>query len=158
MSTKFILNGKEVVSRAPDNTTLLAVLREEIGLTGAKAGCETGECGACTVILDGNAVNSCLVLIGEVEGKSVLTIEGLSHDGQLDPIQAAFIQMGAVQCGYCTPGMILAVKALLDKNPNPTREEIKVGISGNLCRCTGYTQIIEAVEQVIKWRKRHEKQ
>lgn len=158
MSTKFILNGKEVVSRAPDNTTLLAVLREEIGLTGAKAGCETGECGACTVILDGNAVNSCLVLIGEVKGKSVLTIEGLGRDGELDPIQAAFAQMGAVQCGYCTPGMILAVKALLDKNPNPTREEIKVGISGNLCRCTGYTQIIEAVEQVIKWRKRHERQ
>lgn len=158
MSTEFLLNGKKVVSRAPDNTTLLAVLREEIGLTGAKAGCETGECGACTVIMDGAAVNSCLVLIGEAEGRSVLTIEGLGRDGELDPIQVAFAELGAVQCGYCTPGMILAVKALLDRNPDPTREEIKAGISGNLCRCTGYEQIIEAVEHVIKWRKRHEKQ
>ena len=120
-----------------------------------KKGCESGECGACTVIVDGVNVNSCMMLIGEMEGKSVLTIEGLAKDGVLDPVQQAFAELGAIQCGYCTPGMILAAKALLDRNPSPTREEIQDGLAGNLCRCTGYEQIFEAVEYAAELRKRH---
>lgn len=154
--TRFILNGQEAVSHAPDNTTLLDVLRDEMRLTGVKKGCETGECGACTILLDGQNVNACMMLIGEVEGRSVTTIEGLEKDGELDPIQRAFAEKGAIQCGYCTPGMILSVKGLLNRNPNPTREEIQEGIAGNLCRCTGYEQIIEAVEYAVEWRRRHE--
>lgn len=155
MSVSFMLNGKSVVSESPENTTLLEALREEFWLTGVKKGCEAGECGACTVLVDGAAAASCMMLIGEVAGRSVVTIEGLAKDGVLDPIQRAFAERGAIQCGYCTPGMILSVKALLDKNPDPTREEIKEGISGNLCRCTGYEQIVEAVEQAVAWRKQH---
>ncbi len=150
MSTTFILNGKETTSYSPDNTTLLDVLREEMRLTGVKKGCETGECGACTILLDGVNVNSCMLLIGEVAGREVITIEGLEKDGKLDPVQVAFAELGAIQCGYCTPGMVLSAKALLLRNPNPTREEIQVGLAGNLCRCTGYEQIIEAVQYAAK--------
>lgn len=156
MGITFMLNGKRTTSHAPDNTTLLEVLREEMHLTGVKKGCETGECGACTVLLDGLNVNSCMLLVGEVEGRSVTTIEGLAQNGELDPIQRAFAEKGAIQCGYCTPGMIMSVKGLLNRNPDPTREEIREAIAGNLCRCTGYQQIIEAVEYAVEWRKRHE--
>lgn len=153
MSVTFNLNGRTVTSMAPDNTTLLEVLREEMGMTGVKKGCETGECGACTVLVDKENINSCMLLIGEASGKEVITIEGLSQNSELDPIQRAFAECGAVQCGYCTPGMILSVKALLYRNPNPTREEIQEGLAGNVCRCTGYEQIFEAVEQVLEWRE-----
>ena len=153
--TKFFLNGKLVVSKAPDNITLLEVLRNEMHLTGAKKGCETGECGACTVLLDGVNVASCMLLIGEVEGKEVTTIEGLATGDTLHYVQRAFVEKGAIQCGYCTPGMIMSVVGLLNRNPNPTREQIKEGIAGNLCRCTGYQQIIEAVEYAVEWRERH---
>lgn len=156
MITNFILNGKETTSHADGNITLLEVLRDEMHLTGVKKGCETGECGACTILLDGQNVNSCMVLIGEVAGKKVTTIEGLEKDGELDPIQVAFAEKGAIQCGYCTPGMILSVKGLLNRNPSPTREEIKEAISGNLCRCTGYEQVIEAVTYVLERRREGE--
>jgi len=127
---------------------LLDTLRERLHLTGTKEGCGVGECGACTVILDGEAVHSCMVLTAQVDGSEVLTVEGLEVDGRLHPLQEAFIKHHAVQCGFCTPGMLMSAKALLDKNPNPTREEIKTAIEGNLCRCTGYEQIIEAIESV----------
>ena len=126
--------------------TLLDVIREDIGLTGTKNGCGAGECGACTVLLDNEPVNSCLVLAHEAEGRDVLTIEGLAVGGVLHPIQEAFVSQGAIQCGYCTPGMVMSTKALLDRNPDPTREEILRGLRGNLCRCTGYVKIVEAVE------------
>ena len=154
--TRFVLNGAPAVSHAADNTTLLEVLREEMRLTGVKKGCETGECGACTVLLDDRSVNACMVLIGEVEGHRVTTIEGLAENGELDPIQRAFAEKGAIQCGYCTPGMIMSVKGLLNQNPDPTDEEIKEAVAGNLCRCTGYQQIFEAVKYAVEWRKRHE--
>lgn len=125
---------------------LLDVLREVLGLTGTKEGCGEGECGACTVLVDGKPVDSCLVLIGQVQGRAITTIEGLSNGKELHPLQQAFIDEGAIQCGYCTPGMILAAKALLDSNPNPGEEEIRRSISGNLCRCTGYQKIIKAVQ------------
>lgn len=150
MKTTFILNGEPTVSYASPNVTLLDVLREEKHLTGVKNGCETGECGACTVLIDGENINSCLVLIGEVEGKEVITIEGLESDGVLHPIQRAFAEKGAIQCGFCTPGMILAVKGLLNRIPRPTREQIREGLSGNLCRCTGYEQLFEAVEYAVE--------
>lgn len=127
---------------------LLDTLRERLHLTGTKEGCGVGECGACTVILDGEAVHSCMVLTAQVDGSEVLTVEGLEVDGRLHSLQEAFIKHHAVQCGFCTPGMLMSAKALLDKNPNPTREEIKTAIEGNLCRCTGYEQIIEAIESV----------
>ena len=156
MSVSFILNDKPVVSHMPLNTTLLEVLREEMGMYSVKKGCEAGECGTCTVLLNGVNINSCMMLIGEVDGKRVTTVEGLEKNGELDPIQLAFAQCGAVQCGYCTPGMILAVKGLLNRTPYPSREQIKEGISGNICRCTGYEQIIEAVELAVKWMVEHE--
>lgn len=125
--------------------TLLEVLRAELGLTGAKRACETGDCGACTVLVDGKAVTSCLVLAVEAQGKEILTIEGLAKDGQLHPLQSAFVEHGGIQCGFCTPGMILSAKALLDENPEPTEEEVRRAIAGNLCRCTGYVKIVEAI-------------
>jgi 4-hydroxybenzoyl-CoA reductase subunit alpha len=140
------VNGNEYELAVKPATTLLDMLREDMRLTGTKKGCELGDCGACTVILDGNVVNSCLVLAVEADGKKVETIEGLARDGELHPIQRAFVEKGAIQCGYCTPGMIMRTKNILDKNPNPSKEEIKKELSGNLCRCTGYTKIIEAVE------------
>jgi carbon-monoxide dehydrogenase small subunit len=130
------------------NRTLLDVIREECGLTGTKQGCGNGECGACTVLLDGEPVNSCLVLALQANGKNVTTIEGLSQRGKLHPIQEAFIARGAVQCGFCTPGMVLSVKALLDKNPNPQEPEIRQALTGNFCRCTGYQKIVEAVQSL----------
>lgn len=129
---------------------LVDFLREELGLTGTKEGCGEGECGACTVILEGNAVASCLVLVGQVDGKSIITVEGLAEDNQLSALQQAFVDKGAIQCGFCTPGMLLSAKALLDKNPTPTRDEIAVAIEGNLCRCTGYVKIIDAIEAVSR--------
>lgn len=129
--------------------TLARVLREELNLTGVKVGCETGDCGVCTVLLDGMAVKSCLLLAPKAEGKEIITIEGLGgENGNLHPLQAAFIEHGAIQCGYCTPGMILCAKALLDENLNPDEEEIRQVMSGNLCRCTGYVKIIEAIRAV----------
>lgn len=125
--------------------TLLEVIRDDIGLTGAKEACSTGECGACTVLLDGKPVNSCLLLAVEARGKDVLTIEGLSQGTRLHPLQDAFIRHGAIQCGFCTPGMLLSAKALLDNNPQPNEKEVREAIAGNLCRCTGYNKIVEAI-------------
>jgi len=146
---RLTLNGEETdVSFAPYKT-LLEVLREDMGHTGTKHGCELGECGACAVLLDGKAVLSCLVLALECEGRSVLTVEGLGADGKLHPLQDAFADLGAAQCGYCTPAILVTAKALLDRNPNPNRAQIREAISGNLCRCTGYLQIFEAVEAAV---------
>ena len=139
------VNGEPYELAVEPWRTLLEVIREDIGLTGAKEACSTGECGNCMVILDGKPVNSCLVLAVDASGKEVLTIEGLAEGGKLHPIQKAFVDYGAIQCGFCTPGMILAAKALLDNNPEPTEPEVKEAISGNLCRCTGYVKIIEAI-------------
>lgn len=142
----FNLNGKLITISSAPNRTLLDVLRDDLGLTGAKDSCGgEGECGACTVLMDGQAVNSCMVFIGQVQSHTIVTIEGLSDEGQLHPLQKAFVEVGAVQCGYCTPGMIMSAKALLDRNPNPSDLEIREGLSGNLCRCTGYVKIADAV-------------
>ena len=146
----FTVNGQVQQLASAPNRTLLEILREDLGLTGTKNGCEVGECGACTVIMDGEAVNACLVLAGQLNGKEIQTIEGLSNAAQPHPLQKAFMENGAVQCGFCTPGMIMAAKALLDHTPQPTRQEIREALAGNLCRCTGYTKIIEAVEQAAR--------
>ena len=143
---KLQVNGEERETLFPSYKTLLEVLREELALTGTKHGCELGECGACTVLLDGEPVLSCLVLALECEGRSVQTIEGLARGPELHPLQAAFADFGGSQCGYCTPGVIMTAKALLERNPHPTKQEIKEATAGNLCRCTGYQQIVEAVE------------
>jgi aerobic carbon-monoxide dehydrogenase small subunit len=140
-----INNEKYELAVAP-NKTLADLLRYDLGLTGTKKGCDSGDCGACTVILDGDAVNSCLILAIQTDGSVVETIEGLATDEGLHPLQEAFVEKGAIQCGYCSPGMIMSAKNLLDKNANPTNEEIRQGISGNLCRCTGYQKIFEAIE------------
>lgn len=139
------VNGEPYELAVEPWRTLLEVIREDIELTGAKEACSTGECGNCMVILDGKPVNSCLVLAVDANGKEVLTIEGLAEGGNLHPVQKAFVEHGAIQCGFCTPGMILAAKSLLDKNPKPTETEVKEAIYGNLCRCTGYVKIIEAI-------------
>ncbi len=144
----FIVNKERVKLLVNPHRTLLNVLREELGLKGTKAGCEQGECGACTVILDGRTVNSCLVPMGKVQGSTVETIEGLSKDGQPDPLQQSFLDHGALQCGFCTPGMIMSARALLKENPLPEPEEVRRALSGNLCRCTGYVKIIDAVLNV----------
>ena len=133
----------------PDDL-LVDVLREKIGLTGTKKGCGTGDCGACSIIMDGRLVTSCLILAEAAAGKTILTIEGMEKGGKLHPIQQSFLDFQAVQCGYCTPGLVLATKALLDENPHPTEEEIRLGISGNLCRCTGYQKIVEAVQSAAE--------
>ncbi len=146
---RFTLNGEQVdVSFAPYKT-LLEVLREDLAHTGTKHGCELGECGACAVLLDGKPVLSCLVLALECEGRQVLTVEGLGEDGRLHPLQDAFADLGAAQCGYCTPAILVTAKALLDQNPHPSRGQIREALSGNLCRCTGYLQIFEAVEAAV---------
>jgi aerobic-type carbon monoxide dehydrogenase small subunit (CoxS/CutS family) len=140
------LNGEAVELLLPVHKTLLEVLREDLALTGTKHGCELGECGTCTVLIDGSPQLSCLVLPLQVEGRAITTIEGMA-DGALDhPLQAAFTELGAAQCGYCTPGILLGAKSLLDSNPSPTRREIQEALAGNLCRCTGYAKILEAVE------------
>ncbi len=148
MNVNFTVNGRSVTVAVYPHETLLCMLREKLHLTSVKEGCGVGECGACTVILDGKAVNSCLVLAPSVEGKTVETTEGLEKNGKLHPLQQAFIDHFALQCGFCTPGFLMSAKALLDRNPHPTREEIKRAISGNLCRCTGYHQIVDAIEAV----------
>jgi carbon-monoxide dehydrogenase small subunit len=148
--TTFTVNGRTIRVEIEPHKTLLDVLRDDLDLTGTKCGCETGECGACTVLLDGKAVLSCLTLAVTTDGKNIVTIEGLSEGEALHPLQSAFIEHGAIQCGYCTPGMILSANSLLNDNPNPTPEEIKKALSGNLCRCTGYQKIIEAVEDAAK--------
>ncbi|MFB3886476.1 MAG: (2Fe-2S)-binding protein [Thermodesulfobacteriota bacterium] len=143
----FVLNGETIRVEIEPHLTLLQLLRENLGLTGTKEGCGLGDCGACTVLLDGTAINSCIFPAMEVEGRSITTIEGVADmEGKLHPIQKAFLEEGAIQCGFCTPGMILSSKALLDENPNPTEEEIRKGIAGNLCRCTGYVRIVEAIK------------
>jgi carbon-monoxide dehydrogenase small subunit len=144
------VNGREIESAVEPNKTLLQFLREDLGLTGAKHGCGLGDCGACTVILDGKPVNSCLVLAVQASGSNVLTIEGLAEDGKLHTLQQLFVDKGAIQCGYCSPGMILSAKALIDGNPKPTEVEIRTAISGNLCRCTGYQKIVEAIQEAAK--------
>jgi carbon-monoxide dehydrogenase small subunit len=133
-----------------EHRTLLEVLRENLELTGTKQSCDEGNCGACTVLLDGKPANSCLLLAVEAQGKEITTIEGLMVDGKLHPLQEAFVTKGAIQCGFCSPGMILSAKALLDENPKPTEEEIRKAIEGNLCRCTGYQKIVEAIKSVVK--------
>jgi len=140
------VNGEEYQVEVEPQEILLDVIRDKLNLTGTKRGCDTGDCGACTIIMDGKAVNSCLVLALEANGKEIVTIEGLAKKGQLHPLQEAFVQHGAVQCGYCTPGMIMSAKALLDENRNPTEEEIRKAIAGNLCRCTGYAKIVQAIQ------------
>ncbi|MCL4562818.1 MAG: (2Fe-2S)-binding protein [Chloroflexi bacterium] len=141
------VNGEVEVVEVPANMTLLRMLREKLALTGTKNGCSAGECGACTVILNGEPVNSCMVLAVECDGASVMTIEGLSKDGQLHALQQAVIDQGAVQCGFCTPGVLMSAYALLQRNAKPTDEEIREALVGNLCRCTGYNRIVEAVKQ-----------
>jgi carbon-monoxide dehydrogenase small subunit len=150
MEIRFDLNGEKVRVEVPAHWTLLRLLREKLGLAGTKEGCGIGECGTCTVLLEGVPVNSCLVMAPKVEGKKVETVEGLGTRDSLHPLQKSFIDHGAVQCGFCTPGILMSSKALLDRNPRPTKEEIKDAIVGHLCRCTGYHQIIQAVEEASK--------
>lgn len=140
------INNKAYDLSVEPKVTLLEVLRDQLRLTGTKVGCNMGDCGACAVIMDGKPVNACLVLAVQANGRDILTVEGLADDRELHPIQRAFLEKGAVQCGFCTPGMLLSAKGLLDQNPTPSVEEIKVAISGNLCRCTGYVKIIEAIK------------
>ena len=140
------VNGNTYSIAVPPQRTLLEVLREDLGLTGTKEGCSEGECGVCTVLLDGLPVRSCILFAVDVRGRSVTTIEGVGQREKLHPIQKAFIEQGAIQCGFCTPGMILSAKSLLDHNPSPSEEEIRVAISGNLCRCTGYQKIVKAIQ------------
>ncbi|MFH0787638.1 MAG: (2Fe-2S)-binding protein [Pseudomonadota bacterium] len=144
------VNDREYDLVTPVNRTLTQVLRENLKLTGTKQGCSVGDCGSCTVLLDEEPVNSCLVLAVEAEGHRIQTIEGLSDNQNLHPIQQAFVDQGGIQCGFCSPGMILSAKVLLDKNPSPSESEIREAISGNLCRCTGYQKIVEAIESVTK--------
>lgn len=144
------VNGESYETAIDPHRTLLEALRENLGMTGAKEGCDLGACGACTVIINGKAVLACLTLAMDAHGKEITTIEGLAKEGNLHPLQQNFVDYGAIQCGYCTPGMVMSAKALLDENPKPTEAEIKKSISGNLCRCTGYTKIIEAIAVTAK--------
>ena len=141
------INGTPHEVEAPPMRRALDVLREQLRLTGTKEGCGEGECGACSILVDGEVVNSCLIPICQLQNVSIITVEGLARDGRLDPLQQAFLETGGAQCGICTPGMLIAARALLDANPEPTRDEIKEAIAGNLCRCTGYVKIIDAIEQ-----------
>jgi aerobic carbon-monoxide dehydrogenase small subunit len=153
MQIRFELNGKPLRVEVPSHFTLLRMLREKLAFTGTKEGCGIGECGACTVLLDGKPVHACLLMAAKVEGRRIETVEGLGTKRNLHPLQSSMIEKGAVQCGFCTPGILMSSKALLDINPYPTREQIKDAISGHLCRCTGYHQIIEAIEEAGKDRK-----
>ncbi len=150
MTILFNLNHRDIALDIRPDAMLADVLRGQLGLLGTKEGCGKGECGACTVLIDGETVTSCIYPAAKAAGRKVLTIEGLSRNGELHPIQQAFVDTGAVQCGFCTPGMVLAAKALLDRNPDPTEEEIRVGLSGNICRCTGYVRIVEAVQRAAE--------
>lgn len=150
MLIELVVNGKKIKKDVDPTKRLVDFLRDDLDLTGVKEGCSEGECGACTVIVNNDAVASCMVLVGQVNGDEIITIEGLEENGELDIIQKAFIDKGAIQCGFCSPGMILSCKALLMKNPNPSEEEIKRAIEGNLCRCTGYIKIVEAVQSIVK--------
>jgi len=150
VSIKTTINNRKYALSILPGRTLLELLREDLGLTGTKCGCEIGECGACTVLLDGEAVNSCLVLAPQIDGKEILTVEGLMSDGKLHALQESFMDHDAAHCGFCTPGMLMSAKALLDENSNPTEEDIRAAISGNLCRCTGYVQIVEAIKDAAK--------
>jgi carbon-monoxide dehydrogenase small subunit len=147
MRISFKVNNRSYTENIDPTLRLIDVLRDKLGLTGTKEGCGEGECGSCTVIFDGAAVCSCLVMAPQLDGKDIYTVESLGEDGQLELLQKAFIRNGAVQCGYCTPGMLMSAKALLMKNPNPTETEIRIALSGNLCRCTGYNQIVKAVKE-----------
>jgi len=151
---RLTVNGKPEEATVPSGMTLLEFLRERLFLTGAKEGCGAGECGACTVLLDGSPVTACLVLAAEADGRSVETVEGEAKEGDLSSLQKAFIEEGAIQCGFCTPGMILSARALLTRNPDPTDEEIVEAIAGNLCRCTGYEAIVAAVRRAAREEKR----
>ncbi len=154
VTVSFVLNGDQVEAEVPATWSLLRTLRETFELTGAKEGCGVGECGACTVLVDGMAVNSCIFPVAEVEGKSVTTVEGMAgSDGTLHPLQKAFLENNGVQCGFCTSGMLMSAKALLDENPDPTEEEIRTALSGNLCRCTGYVQIVESIQKAAETMK-----
>ena len=144
------INGVQRTAAVPPETTLLRMLRDEFQLTGAKLGCDVGDCGACTVIVDGKSVNSCLMLASQAEGRDIVTIEGLATMDRLHPIQKVFEDLGALQCGFCGPGVIMSAKALLDENPSPTVDEIRDGLAGNLCRCTGYTKMIEAIQMAAR--------
>jgi len=144
------VNGVQRTASVPPETTLLQLLRETLQLTGAKLGCDVGDCGACTVIVDGQSVNSCLMLAAQANGRNVLTIEGLAPKGDLHPLQKVFEDSGALQCGFCGPGMLLSAKALLDDNPNPSAHDIRDALAGNLCRCTGYTKIVDAVQDAAR--------
>ena len=144
------INGIKEQLQVPSQMTLLHALREELGFTGTKNGCEAGECGACTVLVDEEPVNACMVLAVELDGRKITTIEGLSNDGKLTELQQAFVDLNAVQCGFCTPGMLMASTALLNRNPKPSEEEIQVALVGNLCRCTGYQRIIDAVQKASR--------
>ena len=144
------VNGSRETLHVPANMTVLEMLREELALTGTKNGCSAGECGACTVLIDGEPVNSCMVLAVEVDGAEIVTVEGLAHDDQLDVLQQAFIDQSGVQCGFCTPGMLISARALLNRNPNPTEDQIREALLGNLCRCTGYTRIVSAVQAAAR--------
>jgi aerobic carbon-monoxide dehydrogenase small subunit len=156
MKVSMRVNGIQVEREIPPDRLLIDFIREDLGLTGAKKACEEGECGACTIIMNGKSMVSCLIPAFKADGAEILTVEGMAGEAQLHPLQQAFLEEGAVQCGYCTPGMLLSAKALLDENPDPTVEEVKRGISGNLCRCTGYTKIIRAI-QVASERIRKER-
>jgi carbon-monoxide dehydrogenase small subunit len=144
------VNGVTERLQVPSNLTLLQMLRDELALTGTKNGCSAGECGACTVMMNGEPVNSCMVLAVEADGANIVTVEGLSRDGQLDPLQQAFIEEGAVQCGFCTPGVLISARALLNRKPNPSEEDVRQALVGNLCRCTGYTRIVRAVQKAAR--------
>lgn len=150
MIIRFLLNGRETVVESAPDRRVVDVIRQDLELTGTKEGCGSGECGCCTILIDGQSRLSCLMLAAQLEGREVTTIEGLSGEGQLHPLQASFVECGAVQCGFCTPGMVLSAADLLAGNPAPTREEIRRGLSGNLCRCTGYQKIVDAVETAGK--------
>lgn len=145
------VNGEEKNLEIDENERLLDLLRDDLGLIGTKEGCGEGECGACTVIMDGETVNSCMVMAFQADGSEIITIEGLEKDGKLHPVQKAYIDVGAVQCGFCIPGMVLSTKALLDKNEDPTEEEVREGLSGNLCRCTGYSKMMDAAKLSKKY-------
>ncbi len=150
MKVSLTVNGRLCEVEIPPNRTLLDLLREGLGLTGTKRGCEIGECGACTVLMDGLAVNSCMVLAPQAEGRRITTVEGLAEGEVLSPLQEAFLDHDAVHCGFCIPGMLMSAKDLLDRSPSPTEREIRTAISGNLCRCTGYVQIVEAIDDAAK--------